>query len=223
MCVLRELQGSCAEALQGRSSGPRRRRESQDSGHNREIGQGECWEAKNERLLQGRTVDSVVLQWYNDKLTELSPLHNVYLSPTPANSEAFIALSRQNWSHMIDVLYAVEKLITGPYTLGDQISLADLHVVPWLARLMAIACQLEGEKDEVVALEKALAHECLQSNAFAKQGLGAKVRPIPLPCSKPLPTLFLYTHSSLSYQITAYWTNVKARPSFEAVYGSGLH
>ncbi|UZJ51378.1 hypothetical protein CBS101457_000698 [Exobasidium rhododendri] len=138
-----------------------------------------------------------LVKWYNDKTTELSPLHNVYLTPTPANTEAFIALSRRNWSFIVDTLYAVEKLIAGPYALGDQVSLADLHLIPWLARLMAIASQAEGEKDEVVALEKALSHDCLATHALAKRGLGVKIK--------------------------TYWTNVKTRPSYEAVYGSGLH
>jgi len=115
-------------------------------------------------------------QWYNDKLTELAPLHNVYLSPTPASTEAFITLSQQNWSHIIDVLFTIEKQITGPFALGDQVSLADLHIMAWLARLMAVASQIEKEKDEVVALEKALTHDCLKDNAFAKRGLSDKVR-----------------------------------------------
>lgn len=121
------------------------------------------------------TCYSLPSQWYNDKLTELAPLHNVYLSPTPANTEAFIALSRQNWSNLIDVLFAVEKQITGPYALGDQVSLADVHLTAWLARLMVVACQVEKEKDEILALEKALTHECLLDNSFAKRGLGVKV------------------------------------------------
>lgn len=116
------------------------------------------------------------MQWYNDKMTELAPLHNVYLTPTPANTEAFLALSRQQWSQVVDVLSAIEKGITGPYALGDQVCLADLHLTAWLARLMAVASQAEGKEDEVAALEKALQHECLRENAFASRGLSDKVR-----------------------------------------------
>ena len=109
-------------------------------------------------------------------MTELAPLHNVYLTPTPANTEAFLALSRQQWSQVVDVLSAIEKGVTGPYALGDQVCLADLHLTAWLARLMAVASQAEGKEDEVAALEKALQHECLRDNAFASRGLSDKVR-----------------------------------------------
>lgn len=108
-------------------------------------------------------------------MAELAPLHNVYLKPTPANTEQFIQLSRQNWSHIVDVLFEIENKIEGPFALGDQISLADLHLIAWLARVMAISTQIEKETDELVALEKALAHECLKNNIFASRGLSSKV------------------------------------------------
>jgi glutathione S-transferase len=77
---------------------------------------------------------------------------------------------------MIDVLHQVSEEIQGPFALGDQISLADLHVIAFLARLMAVSCQLEGEKDGVIALDKALGHECLKGHAHAQGGLSPKVR-----------------------------------------------
>lgn len=67
-------------------------------------------------------------------------------------------------------------MLEGPFALGDQISLADLHLIAWLARLMAVSTQIEKEPDEIVALEKALTHDCLKNNAFAKRGLSSKVR-----------------------------------------------
>lgn len=106
----------------------------------------------------------------------MAPLHNVYLKPTPAITKEFLLLSRQNWSHIVDVLFEIETKMEGPFALGDQISLADLHLIAWLARLMAISTQIEKEPDELIALEKALTHECLKNNVFASRGLGSKVR-----------------------------------------------
>lgn len=116
-----------------------------------------------------------LVKWYNDKIAELAPMHSVYLTSSTSNIESFVHLSRQNWSTIIDTLYAIEKEMVTPYALGDQISLADLHLTAWLARLFAVACQVEQEKDEIVALQKALQHDCLKENIYAKLGLSDKV------------------------------------------------
>lgn len=115
-------------------------------------------------------------------------MHQVYLQPTSANTEAFIALSRQNWNYTADVLSEIEKQIEGPFALGDQVSLADMHLIPWLARLFAIATALEKEKDELAALDKALRHECLQSNPHAAKGVTPKVsKPVSIKGNPPAP------------------------------------
>lgn len=169
---------------------------------------------KASRQLTDYSMSTV--QWYNDKLTELAPLHSVYLKPTATNTAQFVELSRQNWSNMIDVLQQVEQQLEGPFALGDQISLADLHVIAYLARLMAACCQLEGEKDELVALEKALQHDCLKDNVYAKGGVSLKV-------SAGAPSIRPDSSDISPLQLRTYWTAIKSRPSFQAVYGGGLH
>jgi len=53
-----------------------------------------------------------------------------------------------------NVVKKLEEIIKGPYALGDQVSLADFHVIAWLARLVKISggdrsasaiSKLEGE------------------------------------------------------------------------------
>ncbi|XAO25630.1 hypothetical protein I312_104458 [Cryptococcus bacillisporus CA1280] len=61
--------------------------------------------------------------------------------------------SEETWTeHLPEVCAKLEEMMEEPYFLGDQISLADLHVISWLARLVSIA---DGSptKDGLNALE----------------------------------------------------------------------
>jgi len=80
--------------------------------------------------------------------------------------EAFFAHSREAWTlHLRAALDTLERLIggggdgdagdgvvgiAGPYALGDQLSLADLHLMAWLARIVSIA----GGKKEKEGIDK---------------------------------------------------------------------
>lgn len=70
---------------------------------------------------------------------------------------------------MLDTL---EAKLTGPYALGDQVCLADVHLMAWFARIFAVASGLPGAPaDEVKALNEALAYKGLEKNTV----LGPKV------------------------------------------------
>jgi len=75
--------------------------------------------------------------------------------------DAFFAQSKETWTTQIrNTLDTLESLIggggesatAGPYTLGDQLSLADLHLMAWLANIVFLAGG-QKEKEGIDALE----------------------------------------------------------------------
>lgn len=136
-----------------------------------------------------------LVQWYNDKETSLAPLHAAYIQADQEASQKFIQQSLQLWAGAAHVLAELEQKILLPFVFGDQISLADLHITAWLARIFSIATNLESDQDEVSALKKVL--QKIQGSEEASRGLGPKV--------------------------IQYWNTIKARPSFQQVYKGGLH
>lgn len=155
-------------------------------------------EAKSNTSAENPRTASVterLVQWYNDKEASLAPLHAAYIQADQEASQKFVQQSLQLWLGAAHVLAELEQKIISPFVFGDQISLADLHITAWLARIFSIATNLEGDQDEVSALKKVLAK--IQGSDEASRGLGPKV--------------------------IQYWNTVKARPSFQEVYKSGLH
>ncbi|WWC73698.1 uncharacterized protein I206_107670 [Kwoniella pini CBS 10737] len=54
--------------------------------------------------------------------------------------EQFFEVCRKTWTESLPNAFSrLEGLIKGPFALGDQISLADLHAISWLTRLVTIA------------------------------------------------------------------------------------
>jgi len=92
--------------------------------------------------------------------------------------------------------------------LGDQFSIADLHLASWLARLVKLA----GGKTEddgntaVTKLENHIGNKFLLPRDF--QAMDAQS-----------------TGSQPAYQskLGAFWDAVKERPSWKKVYGKGLY
>lgn len=115
-------------------------------------------------------------KWYDDKIAELAPVHNAYLTSDAASAKSFIEASHVVWAGIADALMLLEGSVRLPYALGDQVSLADLHVGAWLARILAVAKAVEpSAQDELAALNKALQHPNLQDSASAAKGVGEKV------------------------------------------------
>ncbi|CAL1695731.1 unnamed protein product [Somion occarium] len=53
--------------------------------------------------------------------------------------EEYYNAANNAWSTLKNVLLQVHKEIIGPYTLGDQLSIADLHLAAWLARIAKLS------------------------------------------------------------------------------------
>lgn len=116
-----------------------------------------------------------LVKWYNDKIAELAPLHAAYLTDDQQAAQGFVQQSHKIWAGVVIVLAELERKLVLPFAIGDQISIADVHLIAWLARVMAVATAVEGDQDELAALEKALHHASLQGTPAAHAGVGEKV------------------------------------------------
>ncbi len=85
-------------------------------------------------------------KWYADKLTSQSLLTNAYVHGDKDAIAQLVQLTNATWKATGETVAKLETLVQGPFALGDQISLADLHLVPWLARIGAIASGCRGTR-----------------------------------------------------------------------------
>lgn len=92
-----------------------------------------------------------------------------------ASGQNFVAASSVLWNSVANGLTQIEGSLKLPFALGDQLSLADLHLMAWLARVLFVAQLVEGESDEIQALSKALQNNILKDNKDAQKGVGENV------------------------------------------------
>lgn len=119
--------------------------------------------------------NEALLKMYSEKLQQLQPLCLTY-GPS-ANTPAIALHVQLTRSRYVKLARAIEQLegelIRGPFALGDQMSLADVHLMAWLARVIAVCERKDGGKD-LDALNKALQHECCKGSGAANR-TGPKV------------------------------------------------
>ncbi|PWN19284.1 hypothetical protein BCV69DRAFT_288129 [Microstroma glucosiphilum] len=138
---------------------------------------------------------AALIKWYDDKLAEISLLTEVYVNDDATAKTKLIEAGVATWKGVGAALTQIEAGLKGPFLLGGQVSLADLQVGVWLARVLSVAQGLyPGESDAVSALSQALSWEGL--------GEGA---------------------TTVGPKIGAYWKLLMERPSFQEVYKDGLH
>lgn len=115
--------------------------------------------------------------------------------------------------------------------LGDQPSLADIHLAVWLARIAHLSGALPSDDGNSV-IEKI---EVLVGTKFAKDisivearrraGLGSTVNPPEGKTGGPAPQTIQPSTDKNSRQsrLAAFWEAIKERPSWKKVYEAGLH
>ncbi|KEP49012.1 glutathione S-transferase, amino-terminal domain protein [Rhizoctonia solani 123E] len=131
-----------------------------------------------------------------EKKAQQAPLVALFSGKaSKGDKEAFFAKSKEAWEVAIPkALAALESSIVGPYTLGDQLSLADLHVGVWLARLVHLAT-------DGTATDPKKWPELLSTLAKPIASAEFKVGP----------------------KVTAFWNEIITRDAFKKVYADGLH
>ncbi|CAE6395776.1 unnamed protein product [Rhizoctonia solani] len=132
-----------------------------------------------------------------EKKAQQAPLVRLFSGQaSKEEKEGYFAKSKGAWEVSLPkALATLEDSIVGPYTLGDQLSLADLHVGVWLARIVMLAAGEEAAKD----LKKL--PELLSTLAKPINSAEFKVGP----------------------KVTKFWNEIIARDGFKKVYEAGLH
>ncbi|KAK4688502.1 hypothetical protein P7C73_g1600, partial [Tremellales sp. Uapishka_1] len=87
------------------------------------------------------TWEQKIVAFLEEKKAANEMLWEVYNGKAGEEKEkAFFKASKAVWAEGVpDVMGKLESTIKGPYALGDQVSLADFHLISWLARLVAVA------------------------------------------------------------------------------------
>ncbi|WWD20307.1 hypothetical protein CI109_104783 [Kwoniella shandongensis] len=89
----------------------------------------------------GLSYEQKVVKFIEDKLQSNEHIWALYNGQAgEENEKAFFDISTKTWLEALPEAFSkLESTIKGPYALGDQVSLADLHAISWLTRLVSIA------------------------------------------------------------------------------------
>ncbi|KAG9121410.1 hypothetical protein FRC07_002644 [Ceratobasidium sp. 392] len=118
-------------------------------------------------------------------------------SASQAEKNAFFTKSKEAWEVAVPkALAELESKMVGPLTLGDQLSLADIHVGVWLAKVLALVAGKDGTDPTKWA--------DIPSSPGLAEAVGSK-------------------DFKLGPKLTAFWTEIITRDGFKKVYADGLH
>jgi len=100
----------------------------------------------------GMTYEQKQVAFLEEKALANQLLWDIYNGKAGEEKEKeFYAASIKAWEeHVPTVLAQIENVMKGVFTLGDQVSLADLHLIAWLARLV----HLSGGSKEVAGIKE---------------------------------------------------------------------
>ncbi|KAI0801211.1 hypothetical protein C8Q74DRAFT_1240811 [Fomes fomentarius] len=129
--------------------------------------------------------------------------------------EEYLKSAHAAWVGLKDVLNTLNKEVIGPYVLGDQLSIADLHLAAWLARIALLAGATPSEDGNAV-LTKIEAHVGDGLTLPKEFSIAEARRRAGIPATGVEPT-------ERQSKLAAFWDTVKERPSWKRVYGEGLH
>lgn len=92
-------------------------------------------------------------------------------------------------------------------TVGDQISIADLHLAGWLARIVSLSGGSITEDGDAVT-------------AKVEKHIGGGFQ---FPKDAPATGGAVGARATPQSKLSAFWDAIKDRPSFQRVYADGLH
>ncbi|ODO00843.1 hypothetical protein L198_03170 [Cryptococcus wingfieldii CBS 7118] len=87
------------------------------------------------------TFDQRIVQFLEEKLRTNEEVWKIYHGESASETlDLFYEVSQKAWKERLPEAFSqLENLIKGPYVLGDHLSLADLHAVSWMTRIVSIA------------------------------------------------------------------------------------
>lgn len=117
---------------------------------------------------------------------------------------AFFQTGRQAWEiDLPKVLIRLSKEMIGPYSLGDQFSIADLHLAAWFTRVAKL-CGVSGSDDGKTAVEKIESY--IGVGAFLARDYSADMT----------------RRGEKVAKLGVFWESVKGRESWQKIYGAGV-
>ncbi|KAL9003091.1 MAG: hypothetical protein Q9188_004011 [Gyalolechia gomerana] len=73
--------------------------------------------------------------FYPTRLKDNGTLHHFFTDVSMADHEAFFRKTAAGYKKLADGLEMLERQIHLPYAIGDPVTIADLHILPWLSTL----------------------------------------------------------------------------------------
>jgi len=132
-----------------------------------------------------------------------------------AKRAEYFRVAKSAWGGLGDVLMQLHKEIIGPFALGDQLSLADLHLAAWLARIAKLAGAAASDDGDTVT-KKLEAHIGGAFKLPDDFSVAEARRRAGLPAGTAQPT-------DRQSRVAAFWDAMKERSSWKKVYADGLH
>jgi len=127
-----------------------------------------------------------------------------------AQRTEFFKAAKLAWEvALVRILLRLNEEIIGPYTLGEQYSLADPHLTAWLARVVSLAGGTASDNG-ITVIEKLEKH------------MGSSLA-LPTNSQSPGSRPAAAEQPSAKTKLAVYWDAVKERPSWKKVYANGLH
>lgn len=119
------------------------------------------------------------------------------------------------WEKLKEVLLQLHQEAIGPYVLGDQISLADIHFAAWLARVAKLSGATAADDGNTVI-------------AKIEQRIGGSFvlpKDISIPEARRKSGLAPgnFQPTDMQSKFAAFWDAMKERSSWKKVYADGLH
>ncbi|CDO71605.1 hypothetical protein BN946_scf184911.g75 [Trametes cinnabarina] len=129
--------------------------------------------------------------------------------------EEFLQSARTAWGGLREVLTTLHKEIIGPYTLGDQLSIADLHLAAWLTHI-AFLVGANADEDGNTVIGRIEAHVGDGFNLPKDFSVAEARRRAGLAASN-------VDSTERQSKLAAFWDAIKERASWKKVYANGLH
>lgn len=121
--------------------------------------------------------------------------------------DEYLSRSRNMWEITIpDVLTRVNEELIGPYALGDQVSIADIHLSAWLFHLVRLAGGSPSDDGDVAI--KRVENRIGNGFVFPEDFLSAAFSP------------FTEEKAVARSKLAAFWDAMKSRSSWKKVYAS---
>ncbi|KAG0708834.1 hypothetical protein DFH29DRAFT_343541 [Suillus ampliporus] len=142
--------------------------------------------------------------FWREKKMEIETVLSVF---SGGDVDGYLSRSKKMWEVTIPgVLTRVNEELIGPYALGDQVSIADIHLSAWLSHLVRLAGGSPSDDGDVAIkkVEKHIGNGFVFPEDFLSSAFSPFTEEKPVARSK----------------LAAFWDAMKTRSSWKRVYAS---